>query len=289
MSLSRLARLGGSVIAAVVVFVLVVPQTSLHRDDLGNLVLARTAEPGVPGLPSVAQSLKPSSSTVALTRAADRRDPDHTGLYAREWYVAPGAPPEVGIVVQVLPDAATAAAVERELRKGLDTEPILSGEKAQPATPVALPGVRGGAGAAFVLRDANGSSTATIGYAYKTVFAFDRVVVSELVVTVGTAEVSAPVVADARAETKLLERREPGFSFAHHHVPIVASVVFAVVALTAVAAVSFGPEAVLATVRRQRTRRHEREQRRARQQYLARGRRTVRRHKAPSWAQPRRR
>src|SRR5579883_1004096 len=86
-------------------FALFVPRSYADRPLLGRLLITRTAAPGVPAEAGLSRSVPPADSTFAVTREAARTDPDGTGLFAREWYVAPNAPPEAGMIVQLLPDA----------------------------------------------------------------------------------------------------------------------------------------------------------------------------------------
>jgi len=121
------------------------------------------------------------------------------------------------------------------------------------------------------------------------VYQLGRVGVSELMVTTRTTRDTGPIVADGRSGYRLLSNEEPGFSIAVTRVPLEASLVYAGVALVLAALALLAPEWVRQWGGRRRQLRHEREVRRAREQYLARGRRTVRRQKAPAWSQPRKR
>ena len=285
----RALRAVVATVAAAVVYFVLIPQTTVQHKELGSLMVTRTALNGVPAKAKLSEWVPPSSSTFAVTRQAAKRDPDHTGLFAREWYVSQNGPPEVGVIVQLLPDATTAEKSAGNVRSQLLTAPQLSGEKAGKAQPFSIPDVPDGRGAAFALSDTNVPANGVIGYAYKTVYRFDRAVVSALIADAGKTKSTTAAIADAQAGYRLLEQREPGFSFAHRRFPLVASIVFGVVAAVAVAAAVVVPELTLVLVRRRRERRLQRAQARARQQYLARGRRTVRRHGAPPWAQTKRR
>lgn len=271
-------------VLATVVYLLVVPQRQVEHRQLGSLVVARTVVPGVPGRASFAQWVDPSQSTFAVARQAAHRDPDHTGLFAREWYVTPDASPEVGIVLELLPDVVTARAAAAKGAGQLLVAPHLSGERAGAGETFSISGVPGGRGATFPLSNSFVPANGTVGYAYKAVFRFGRAVVSELVVTAGSARSTSLAVADARAGYRLLQRSEPSFSFVHSHYPGTTSIVFGGVALVLVAGAVVVPEGVIVLVRRRREHKMARAQARHRQQYLARGRRTVRRHGAPPWA-----
>jgi hypothetical protein len=71
--------------------------------------------------------------------------------------------------------------------------------------------------------------------------------------------------------------------------PVVASVVFGVIAVLIAAGAFFVPEWAPHALRRRRARHEAKKLENARSQYRARGRRAVRRHRAPAWRQPGRR
>jgi hypothetical protein len=132
-------------------------------------------------------------------------------------------------------------------------------------------------------------SKGTVGTAYKIAYQVDRAVVTELMVSTSPTTDLGPIRTDARNGAALLQRARPGFSFVRTTVPLVATLVYAVVAVAVAGAAVAAPELYVAWRRRRRQHRLEREQRRDREQYLARGRRTVKRQRAPAWSQPRRR
>lgn len=285
----RAARAVAAVVVAVVVYLVLIPQTRADHKEVGSLVLTRTAVPGVPPKAKINESVDPKQSTFAITRQAAKRDPNHTALYAREWYVTSDAPPEVGVVLQLLPDVSTARSSEKKVAAQLDSGPQLPGLKPGKAEFFSIPGVPGGRGAAFAMNDSNVPAKGTVVYAYKTVFRFDKTIMTELSAVDSSTRSTHAAVADAQAGYRLLAQREPGFSFVHDRYPLVATIVFAVVALVLVAAAVVVPELAVVAVRVRRQRRQARADARARQQYLARGRRTVRGHGAPPWSQPKRR
>jgi hypothetical protein len=276
-------------VAGAVTWALVVPQHSPDGSRLAGLVIAHSAVPGIPRQAAVAKSLPPTASTFAVTKRAGKRDPNHTGLFGREWYVSSNGPPEAGVVLQLLPDAADARAAYGDVAAQLDTAPSLPGETAGAAVAFDVTGVAVARGAAFSLTDATASTHPVVGYAYKTVLRVGRAVVSELAVTTDTTMAPAPMVSDARANGALLAAKEPGFDLERTHVPVVATVVAAACTVVVAVGATFGPEWAMALVRRRRARKAQREERRAREQYLARGRRAVKRQRAPSWSTPRKR
>lgn len=288
-TLWRAVRAVAAAVVAIVVYVVLIPQTRVDHKEVGSLVVTRTAVSGVPAKAKISEWVDPKQSTFAITRQAARRDPNHTALYAREWYVTADAPPEIGIVLQLLPDLASARTSEQKVATQLDNAPQLPGLTPGKAEPFSIPGVPGGRGAAFAMRDTAVPAKGIVVYAYKTVFRFDKAIVTGLSAVDGSTRSTQAAVADAHAGYRLLVQREPGFSFVHPTYPLVATIVFAVIALVLVAGAVIVPEWAVVAARLRRERREARATARARQQYLARGRRAVRGHGAPPWAQPKRR
>ena len=272
---------------AVAGFFVFIPQTKLDRSSMGHLVVAHSAGRGLPAKASLSQVVDPSTSRFQPAKVAAQRDPDHTGLYAREWYVSPSSPPEAGIVLQVLPDEATARRTEADAARSLSTKPVLTGFTSAAAQPFPVSGVAGATGQAFAL--SRSGSNAVVGYAYKTLFRAGRAVESELSVSADTTKSLGPIEADVQASARLIEPSVLPASFSRRHLPTTASIVYVVVALVAVVAVVLAPERVVRLVARRREHRHARAEAQARSQYLARGRRAVRGRGAPPWAQPRKR
>jgi len=268
-------------------YALFIPQSHPDRKLLGNLVIRHTALASVPAKAKLQQAIPGSDSTFSVTKKAARQHPDETGLYAREWYVAPNAPPEVGAVLQKLPTAAEAHSVLSAVRAQLGTAPTLSTETASSPESFSVPGVPSATGNSFLLADSN--THAQVGTAYSAAYQVDDVVMSELIVSASTTRDPAAAVADIQAGAALLRQKEPGFSMVVTTYPFVATLVYAIVTVVAAAASMFVPEFMAERLRRRRQRHQERELRKAREQYLARGRRTVRRGRAPAWSQSRRR
>jgi hypothetical protein len=278
------------VVVAAIGWYLFIPQSHIERSLLSALVPVHTAlAPKVPAKAKLSEAINPSQSTFRATRAAARRDPAHTGLYAREWYVVAQGPPEVGIVLQLLPDDATARRVFSAVVAELKTAPTLNQETPTAPEPFSVRGVAGSRGVSWILDDSTTPAHAPVGSSYTVVYRVGRAVVSELMVTTSAVRDTATVAADVRAGARLLARREPGFSMVRTTYPLVASLILAAIASAIAGGLVLLPEPVAARLERRRERRHERELRRAREQYLARGRRTVRRQRAPAWSQPRRR
>lgn len=268
-------------------YALFIPRDHVDRKLLGNLVVERTALAAVPAKSKLNQSIPGSESTFSVTKKAARQHPDDTGLFAREWYVAPNAPPEVGIVLQKLPTVAPTHAVFASVLAQLRTAPTLSTETTSSPRFFSVPGVPSAKGYSFLLDDAN--TNAQVGTAYSVAYQVGTAVVSELVVSTSTTRDPTAAIADVQAGSRLLVERESGFSMVVTTYPFTATLVFAVVSVIVAAGAVFLPELTAERLGRRRERRHEREHRKAREQYLARGRRTVRRGRAPAWSQSRKR
>lgn len=285
----RVLRAAVVVVLAAVGSFLYIRQTRVDTKLLDRLVITGTALREVPAKAVLSQPIAASQSTFAATRKAARRDPDATGMYAREWYVSSSGPPEVGVVLQLLPDDATARTVYSAVVKELKTAPTLTGETATAAETFSVPGVAVSRGVSYVLDDSTTSAHAPVGTSYTVAYRVGRTVVSELMVTTSTVRDNAAVDTDTRAGARILALREPGFSMVRSHWPWEATLIYAGGAVVVAAALVFAPEFLVGRSRRRRQRHQERELRRAREQYLVRGRRTVRRQRAPAWSQSRRR
>ncbi|HLX89715.1 MAG TPA: hypothetical protein VKR22_14815, partial [Acidimicrobiales bacterium] len=270
-------------------FAVLVPQTKVDRALLSKLVISHTALPGLQGRRSVSRSVPSSESSFAATRSAAKKHPDETGIFASEWYITTSAPPEAGIVAQVLPTAATARTVAQDVDKQLSSLPTLSGETASDPKPFSVPGVAGATGYSFALADSTGSTHTAVGYAFKSAYRVGRVVITELAVSSRAALDTGPIDADIRDGAALLARVEPGFTMLRTTVPVLASAVYAAVAVVVAGASLYVPEIAAGMLERRRERHEARELRRAREQYLSRGRRTVKRQRAPAWTQSKRR
>jgi len=286
----------GRVLRVVVVLLLAaagyfvfVRQSTVDRHLLARLVLTRTALSGVPAKAGLSESVLPSQSTFAVTRRAAKRHPSSTAMYAREWYVSSSGPPEAGIVLQLLPDDATASRLVAEEIAQLKRAPSFTEETPTQPETFSVAGVAGARGVSYTLDDATTSAHAPVGTSYTVDYRVGRVAVSELMVSTSTTRDDAAIDKDARAGARLLAANEPGFSLMRTSWPLLASLIYAGATVVVGAGAFFGPELLAERSRRRRQHRHERELRRAREQYLARGRRTVRRQRAPAWSQPRRR
>ncbi|MHB8438339.1 MAG: hypothetical protein ACYDD4_04160 [Acidimicrobiales bacterium] len=291
---SRILRAAVLVAAAVVVYLLVIPVHTPRPNTLGRLVIGHPTLSSLHAQVAHSQAVPTADSNFAGTRKAGKDSPDSTGVYERAWYVSTSGPPEAGIVVQLLPDAATAQSVERAAAANVRTAPKLQEESAGLPTSFRVPGVPGITAEAFVLHDATKASAPVVGYAYQTSLRVDNAVVSELVVSTDSSLSTGAARSDAKAEFALLQRVLPGFSLSETSYPWLATLVVALIAVAVVALALVAPEWAVAAVRRRREKHAIREEQRRRAEYRARGRRVAKRQRQPAWlstprARPRRR
>lgn len=283
----RLARVAVVLGLAIGGYLLFIRTSHVDRQLLRNLVIQRTQVPGLRARPSLSQSIKPSSSTFKVVKDAAKSDPGSTGIYEIEWTSSNKSLFEAGILFQLLPDSQKAHTTLVDSEKQFGSKPQLTGENLAPGTSFAVSGVPGADANSYAMTDS--SSGAASGYAYTVVYQTGRAVVTELLEWSNTTLSTAPADSIARSERSLLLRSEPGFSLVHTPTPVISTIVYVAVALVLAVGAYFVPEWAIAARARRRARHEEKERERARSQYRARGRRAVRRHRAPAWRQPRRR
>jgi hypothetical protein len=283
----RLVRVAVVVVLAVGGYLLFVRTPHAERQLLGNLVIHRISVHGLPAIPAVARSASPSTTSIRVLKQAAKSDPDSTGLYEAAWSSTTDANLGVGMVVQLLPDSTRARTVLSANEKQFVTKLNLSGEILAQRTAFSVPSVPQARAESYAM--SSSSTKAAEGYAYVVVFQVGRAVVVEIMKSSNTTRSTSDTISITQAEHALLQRAEPSFSMLRTTTPVVASVVFGVIALLIAAGAFFVPEWAPDALRRRRARHEAKELKNARSQYRARGRRAVRRHRAPAWRQPGRR
>jgi len=256
----------------------------LDRGLLGALLIHRTPVHVLRAKPTMASSVSPSTSTFAVVKKAGKRDPSRTGIYEIEWASSNKSALEAGMLFQLLPDPSEARTTLADSEKEFGKTPQLTGQTLAAKGTFSIAGVPGSTARTFAMTGS--SSGAADGYAYTVLYRYDRSVVTELVESSSTKVSTSAASSIAQAEEALLRRAEPGFSMEHTTTPLVASLVFAAVALAVAAGAYFVPEWAVGALERRHERREEKERERARSEYRARGRRTVSRHKAAAWRRP---
>jgi hypothetical protein len=275
------------VILAVAGFFVFIRASHVDRKLLGNLVVHQTSIHGLKPRPKLASSIALSTSSFKIVKQSTKTDPDATGIYEIEWTSSTKADLDAGILLQLLPDPASAHKALIDSEKQFGTKPQLSGETVSAGTAFSVPGVPAAHADSYAMKaSATGKSS---GYAYTVVFQQGRAVATELVESSDTKRSVEGAASLAHAEDALLVRAGPGFSMLRTTTPVVASVVFIAIALMIAVGAFFVPEWALEAWARRRAHQEAKARERARSQFQARGRRAVRRHRAPAWRQPGRR
>jgi hypothetical protein len=282
----RLARVVVVVVLAVAGYLLFIRTPHVEHQLLRNLMVHRLSVHGLPAAPSIARSASPSTISVPVLRQAAKTDPDHTGVYELAWGLAKKPNAGLGMVLELLPDARDARTAFGTNVKVYVTNLQVSGSTLSERETFSIPSLPQARAESYAV--ASSATKAAAGYVYAVVFRMDRAVVVELMRSLGTRSTS-DAISVTTAEHAVLQRAEPGFSMVRTPTPVVASVVFWVVAILVAAAAFFVPEWAPDALSQRRARHKAKELENARSQYRARGRRAVRRHRAPAWRQPRRR
>lgn len=283
-------RLGRGLVVLVVAAACWALFVSDQHVDTARMATLTVHDPHLAGIrpkPVGGRVLPASASTVGIIRAAERRDPAHTGIYEIGWD-ATGANPaatNVGLLVQLVPATATARTVLADIHHQYGRTRTVSGDTYTQTASFAVPGVPGARGITYVITSSGSTGGGT---AQVVSFRAGRVVVLELVQTTSSSFGAPQAVALARAEAAHLHAVGTDLSLAVTTRPFGWSIALAAGAVVVAAAVVLLPEWFLDRHHRRQRRAERRAEERARAERLARGRRSVSRHRAPAWQQRRR-
>jgi hypothetical protein len=276
----RVARGLVVLVVAAVCWALFVTDQHMDTGRMGTLVVRDPHLAGIRPKPVAERTLPASASTVSVIRTAERRDPAHTGIYEIGWE-ATGANPastNVGLLVQLVPDTATARTVLTDVHRQYGAS--RSGDTYTQTASFTVAGVGGARGITYAI---SGSGSTGGGTAQVVSFRVGQVVVLELVQTT-TGSFGAPQAAAlARREAAHLRAVGTDLSLVVTTHPLGWSIALAAGSVVAAAAAVVLPEWFLDRHERRRRRAERRAEARARAERLARGRRSVRRHRAPAW------
>jgi len=280
----RLARSGVVLVAAAVCWAVFVQQQRIDDGRLAALVVRRPGFAQVRPTPVSARPLPASASTVALVRRAARTDPAHAGIYEIGWQSPPSAKAttNAGLLVQLLPTPAQAAAVLAGVRHQYSASRSVGGDTYRRVARFAVPRVPGADGSVYRIT-APAASPAGAGIADVVTFQVGSVAVLELLQTTGSSIGPPQAVVLAQAERERLVSRAAGLSLAVDHRPLGASVGLFAGAVVVAGGVAVVPEGLGAWRRRRRQRRQERAAQLAMAERRSVGRRVVKRHRAPAW------
>jgi hypothetical protein len=242
-----------------------VPVTRVNDARLGRLVV-NSAGGGLGVRPSTRGAMSQGQIPFPVARQAARRQPRQAGAYSEQWTGKGPAITGAGVFLALLPSPADAARVRAQaVSQYLDASTL----KRQGYTVLqrfSVPGVAGAAGDTFAASASAKSATAAV-------VVTDRRTVTVIFMEGRPAAARAGAVNLARRESALIGQRLPAFSLVGTTVPLVASVVYWVVAGAIVTGVAAGP----GLVRRRRRRREAARQEAMRRGRLVRGKKVARR------------
>lgn len=265
--------LRGRVVAAAVILIvagigyqLFIPITRVDHARISKLVLARPTV-GFKTKPTGSGQVAASSSPFATVKSAAKRSPNSTGSYGIEWAGSGSSSDVASMLVSLLPSGSQAAAVDAEAKGTYLGDQSLASDSYSLEGRFAIPSLPGADAATF----ASISPTRRLALV---VFRVDRVVVVEFVQTSGeSARADAAVSSLGLAEYQHLHRLGSGFSLAQTSRPLVASLVYSMVAV-ALAVAAFTTPVAIRWIRRRRRLAREKA---ARREFRQRGRKIVKR------------
>jgi hypothetical protein len=267
-------------VVAAVVFVLVFPSRSPQDGRMSALVVSDTGITALQASPSHAGPADPTSSAFAEVKKAALAQPDATGGFGSEWEGTKGSENVGSLIIYLLPTEHEAAIAQSQALSQYITGADLAQQHFTLTGRFSVPGVTGATGAAYTVAK---TSTTPASGAYVTIYRVGRIPVIEFLQSATGAEGETDAVHLAQLEARRLTSAEPGFTLEGTTWSLWPSVVYWVLVLLLAVAVYFVPS----TWARYRHRRAETEDRRRSAEFRGRGAKTVRRQRAPSWAQRR--
>lgn len=287
---ARTIASAGLLVVALVGYLVFVSSTKADTTRISGLVITQPPVKGLKPLKNGRRSVPASSMPFAAATKAAKLHPDQTGAYATAWQApAPGkgkassssSSLSANLLVELLPDTATATKVRREAVHSYTDTKALAKSSLAIASRFSVKGVPGSTGVMFT-STRPGASPTTAGYAVA--FQFQRAVVVDFVQAPTSGGGVPDSSAIARSEYRLLHAAEPGFSLSVTSRPALPSLIYWIVAV----AVASLPLLVPWWVRWRRERRAARRDARALYEVRSRGHKAVRRHRSPAWARPHR-
>jgi hypothetical protein len=278
--LGQTPRLVAVLIAAVsaVGYVHFVQTSHLDRKGLASLLIEHTGIKALKSKPVQSEVVDPLKSAFAALKASAKRDPADTGGFGEEWSGSKSSGDAATLLVEFLPTSSQAIVVRTQALAEYTNQKTLKAADTTVTARFTLPQVAGARGISYLTVK---SSTTGATSSSSIVFQFDRAVAVVYLQTSSNGLGRADAEELATSEYALLERREPGFSIMATDRPVEATLIYALVTITLVALILTIP----GLVRRRKIRRQKRQDERARYEYRARGAKSLRRRRPPSWAQ----
>jgi hypothetical protein len=268
------------VVVAAVVYVFVFPSTTAQMSRMSALVVQDTGISALKPSPTKQSPTDPAKSAFAEVKKAAAAHPAATGSYGAEWEGTKASKNVASMILFLLPTEQDAATAQSQALSQYITGSTLAQEHFSLTARFGIPGVALGTGAAYSVAK---SSTTPASAAYVTIYRVGRITAVQFLQSADGAQTETDAVHLTQAEAHRLTVAGPGFTLTGTSWPLWPSVIYWIlVALLAVAAY-LAPW----VIGRLRAARAEREEHRRLSEYRSRGAKTVRRQRAPDWAQRR--
>jgi hypothetical protein len=207
-------------VAAAVVYQVLIPSTHVIRSRLARLVLAHTGVAAYNRTTPQSSEQDDTQTGLTVVSAAAKRSPNHTGLYSTEWSQSQTS--GAGMIAFLLPSETEAASALAQVRNQQLAPSSYSSESLTRRSTYAVSGVPGSSGSTYTPTTKASGPTPTLAV---TAFRYGRVVaVSEVLNSTGA---QGDATTMARAELANLRRVEPGFSLTSIYRPPLATSLWA--------------------------------------------------------------
>jgi hypothetical protein len=247
-ALTRLVVVVVIVAVAIVVYEQTVPERSVVRARLADLVVAPLGLPGYTEAATTAQQVPNASNPFAAVVAAAKVDPDHTGGYFREWK-SPASKYKVAEVLAVhLPTTAESTTTLKQAETALLTRTAYAADGYTYGGAIAATTITGSRGAYYEAKATKTTPATTLAVS---AFRYGRVVTIIDTVGTDTTGTKGDNVTLARRQQGHLATIEGTFTMVKTSRPALATALFAVTTV-AVAGAGGAMVTVVAAVRRRR-------------------------------------
>lgn len=251
---------------AVAGFFLIVPLTHVSTVRMAAMAVRRSHVAGLPGRANASNLLPASTSALKAVQQAARRQPTETGSYSVQWTKGTSSDRSAVVLLARLPGLGSARTAEQQARVAyLEKGSFSSGTFARTSR-YPLPTISGGEGAAFSSKGSSGSPALSLR---ASVFRVGKVVA--VVFVDAPKDPKDATAALTAAEHHHLQGLPDPYPIAATTLPTVATIVYAILALSFVVALCLLPVLAAGMLERREERRAER----IRYQYRSRGRKVL--------------
>jgi hypothetical protein len=232
------------VILAAVSFAVFIPNTSAKTSRMARLVVTKPPT-GFTAKPASASVVAPASSPFSIVQQASKQAPHYTGSYTVAW-TRPGSTSDSATLhISLLPSADDASKAQAQALTDFLAPSSLQANQFTYVGPLSISSPPGAKGSEFTSSSTQGDYEVVVAYP------FERTQVLEFV---GMTAAAPTVENDARtlavSEYDQLVRALPGFKLTTTTLPLVASVLFIVIAGMIALAIVVVPETMVLVRRR---------------------------------------